>query len=173
MGAQARYIQRYRLPTEIEWEYAARGKEGNIFPWQGMESKSDKGCFYANFKPDTGNYTDDGNLITSKVGIYGANSNGLFDMAGNVAEWTSTVFTESGVDAMSDLNPELRYAAAKEDPYILKRKSVRGGSWKDPLSLIRSAWRAWEYQNQPRSYIGFRCVRSKATTASSNTAGKK
>ncbi len=173
MGPQARYIQRYRLPTEIEWEYAARGKEGNPFPWQGMESKSEEGCFFANFKPDRGNYTDDGNLITSRVGIYGANSNGLFDMAGNVAEWTSTVYTEAGVEAMADLNPQLSYNAAKEDPYVLKRKSVRGGSWKDPLSYIRSAWRTWEYQNQPRSYIGFRCVRSKAVTTSSNAPSKK
>ena len=173
MGPQARYIQRYRLPTEIEWEYAARGKEGNSFPWQGQESKNGNGCYFANFKPDRGNYTEDGNLITSKVGIYGANSNGLYDMAGNVAEWTSTVFTESGVDAMADLNPQLKYNAAKEDPYVLKRKSVRGGSWKDPLSMIRSAWRAWEYQNQPRSYIGFRCVRSKAVTTSSNSDTKR
>ena len=173
MGPQARYLQRYRLPTEIEWEYAARGKEGNPFPWEGDETKNDRGCFFANFKPDRGNYTEDGNLITSRTGIYGANSNGLFDMAGNVAEWTNTVYTEAGVAAMADLNPELRYNAAKEDPYVLKRKSVRGGSWKDPISYIRSASRTWEYQNQPRSYIGFRCVRSKATTVSSNAAEKK
>lgn len=172
LGPQARYIQRYRLPTEIEWEYAARGKEGNPFPWTGDESKNDKGCFFANFKPDKGNYTEDGNLITSRVGIYGANSNGLFDMAGNVAEWTNTVYTEAGVASMADLNPELRYNAAQEDPYVLKRKSVRGGSWKDPLSYIRSAWRTWEYQNQPRSFIGFRCVRSKAATTSNTAAAK-
>ena len=67
---------------------------------------------------------------------------------------------------MNDLNPDLKYNAAKEDPYRLKKKSVRGGSWKDPESFIRSAWRSWEYQNQPRAYIGFRCVRSLATTSS-------
>ena len=166
LGTEAKYVQRYRLPTEAEWEYAARGKNGNEFPWDNKDMKNGNGCYYANFKPDRGNYTKDGNLITSKVGIYGSNSNGLYDMAGNVAEWTSTVYTASGVAAMNDLNPELKYNAAKEDPYRLKKKSVRGGSWKDPESFIRSAWRSWEYQNQPRSYIGFRCVRSLANTTS-------
>ena len=166
LGPEARYVQRYRLPTEAEWEYAARGKSGTECPWEDKSGKSGDGCFFANFKPDRGNYTKDGNLITSKVGIYQANSNGLFDMAGNVAEWTSTIYTEAGVEAMNVLNPTLVYNAAKEDPYRLKKKSVRGGSWKDPESFIRSAWRTWEYQNQPRSYIGFRCVRSLATTSS-------
>ncbi|MDO4211612.1 MAG: SUMF1/EgtB/PvdO family nonheme iron enzyme [Bacteroidales bacterium] len=173
LGPQARYIQRYRLPSEVEWEYAARGTEGAEYPWEGKDMTSEKGCYYANFKPDRGNYTEDGNLITSRVGIYGANSNGLFDMAGNVAEWTNTVYTEAGVISMADVNPELRYDAALEDPYFLKRKSVRGGSWKDPVSLIRSAWRTYEYQNQPRSFIGFRCVRSKATTTSNTGTSKK
>ena len=152
----------------VTWEQA------NAFcAWENRDMKNGNGCFYANFKPDRGNYTEDGNLITSKVGIYGANSNGLFDMAGNVAEWTSTAYTASGVDAMNDINPQLAYNAAKEDPYALKKKSVRGGSWKDPESLIRSAWRSWEYQNHPRCYIGFRCVRSLATSTSSNKSKKK
>ncbi len=131
------------------------------------------GCFFANFKPDNGNYTKDGNLITSRTGIYSANSNGLYDMAGNVAEWTSTIYTEAGVEAMNDINPQLKYNAAKEDPYRLKKKSVRGGSWKDPESYIRSAWRSYEYQNQPRSYVGFRCVRSLANTTSDKIKVKK
>lgn len=160
MGATARNVQRYRLPTEVEWEYAARGREGHEFPWEGETTESDKGCFYANYKPGKGDYTKDGNIITSRVGAYAPNSNGLYDMAGNVSEWTSTVYTETGVLSMSDLNPELRYNAAKEDPYMMKRKVVRGGSWKDVAANIRSDRRSFEYQNESRSYIGFRCVRS-------------
>lgn len=115
---------------------------------------------------DEGDLTKDGNIITSRVGVYDPNSNGLYDMAGNVAEWTSTAYSEAGVEIMNVINPQLKYDAAPEDPYLMKRKTVKGGSWKDPESHIRSAWRTAEYQNQPRSYIGFRCVRSLATKAS-------
>ncbi|MBO5922482.1 MAG: SUMF1/EgtB/PvdO family nonheme iron enzyme [Bacteroidaceae bacterium] len=162
LGAQAKWIQRYRLPSEVEWEFAARGKEASKYPWEQNDTKSEEGCYYANYKPGDGNYTKDGSLITSQCGIFSANSNGLYDMAGNVAEWTSTVYTEAGVLQMSDINPNLQYRAALEDPYSLKKKSVRGGSWKDPVRYIQGATRTSEYQNESRSYIGFRCVRSYA-----------
>ena len=131
-----------------------------------MNFLGDKGFHFANFMADEGNLTKDGNIITSQVGIYAPNSNDLYDMAGNVAEWTSTTFTDAGVESMNVINPQLKYDAAPEDPYLLKKKTVNGGSWKDPESHVRSAWRTSEYQNQPRSYIGFRCVRSIATTPS-------
>jgi len=154
-------IEPYRLPTEAEFEYAARsGKTENSYPWKAQGVTGDKDCFLANFKPGEGDYTVDGHLITAKVSSYSPNEFGLYDMAGNVAEWTSTAFLESGPEIMSDMNPEYRYNAAKEDPYSMKKKVVRGGSWKDPAHFIRSDVRTFEYQNEQRSYIGFRCVRT-------------
>ncbi len=156
-----RVIEPYRLPTEAEFEYAARsGKSENKYPWSQQGVTGDKGCFLGNFKPDRGNYTKDGFLITARVGSFSPNEFGLYDMAGNVAEWTSTAFLESGPEIMNDINPEYKYQAAKEDPYAVKKKVVRGGSWKDVPHFVRSDVRSFEYQNEQRSYIGFRCVRS-------------
>lgn len=162
LGRQGARIEQYRLPTEAEWEYAARaGENDNKYPWEGDLPITEKdGCFYANFKPMEGDFVKDGNLITSKVGTYSPNNFGLYDMAGNVSEWTSTAYTESINKLTSDMNPEYSYKAAKEDPYRMTRKIVRGGSWKDVAKDVRSDLRMWEYQNEQRSYIGFRCVRT-------------
>ena len=164
----------FRLPTEGEWEYAARaGKSENKYPWSTEGLKDAKDCFMANFKPGEGNYTEDGHLITARVGSFSPNEFGLFDMAGNVAEWTSTAYYESGPKQMNDINPELHYDAAKEDPYDAKTKVVRGGSWKDVALFIRSDIRSFEYQNETRAYIGFRCVRTQIGFSSSKKGKKK
>ena len=174
LGRDNIYVEPYRLPTEAEWEYAARaGNSESPYPWEETLPYDERGCFYANFKPMDGDYVRDGHVITSPVGTYTPNDFGLYDMAGNVSEWTSTAFTESIDRLTSDINPEYRYDAAKEDPYRMKRKVVRGGSWKDVANKIRSDLRQWEYQNEQRSYIGFRNVRSQIGFAKGTQKKKK
>lgn len=163
-----RPIENFRLPTEAEWEFAARnGRTENKYPWDREGTMDEKACFMANFKPGEGNYTKDGNLIPARVASYVPNRFGVYDLAGNVSEWTSTAYTESGAAMMSDMNPQYRYNAAKEDPYAIKKKVVKGGSWKDISRNIRGDMRDSEFQNQPRSYIGFRCVRTQIGFAKS------
>lgn len=163
-----RPIENFRLPTEGEFEFAARnGRTENKYPWDREGTMDEKACFMANFKPGEGNYTKDGNLIPARVGSYQPNRFGVYDLAGNAAEWTSTSFTESGTELMNDVNPQYKYDAAKEDPYAIKKKVVKGGSWKDIGRNIRGDMREGEYQNQPRSYIGFRCVRTQIGFAKS------
>ncbi|MFV0535919.1 MAG: SUMF1/EgtB/PvdO family nonheme iron enzyme [Dysgonomonas sp.] len=163
-----RPIEEFRLPTEGEWEFAARnGRTENKYPWDREGTMDEKACFMANFKPGEGNYTKDGNLIPARVASYVPNRFGIYDLAGNVSEWTSTAYTESGTAMMNDMNPQYRYDVAKEDPYSIKKKVVKGGSWKDIGRNIRGDMREGEFQNQPRSHIGFRCVRTQIGFAKS------
>ena len=153
-------VHHYRLPTEYEWEWAARGGlAGNKYPWGGPYTRNNLGCFLANFKPLRGNYADDGGTRTVRVGTYEANGYGLYDMAGNVAEWTISAYDESSYRFTHDLAPNYEYNARADESAVMKRKVVRGGSWKDIEFYLQVSTRAYEYQDTATSYIGFRCVR--------------
>ena len=149
---------RFRLPTEAEWEYAAKGGiENATYPWGGPYLQDDRGCYLANFKPKRGNYIEDekkGNYTyTAPVKKFNKNGYGLYDMAGNVSEWTESPYNNSSSEFSSTLNPNLSNQSYKE-----VKKTVRGGSWKDAGYLLMTGYRDWERKDSARSFIGFRTI---------------
>ncbi|WP_244526847.1 formylglycine-generating enzyme family protein [Pseudozobellia thermophila] len=154
----------YRLPTEAEWEYACRSGSNTAYHFGNDESQLAK---YAWFKSNS-------NEKYHKVGSKSPNAYGLYDMHGNVAEWTMDEYKADYFKSLKG-NPS---SNPLFEPTQLYPRSVRGGSWMDPAEDLRSANRhgsskKWKQRDpqMPKSiwwltdapFIGFRLVRPKET----------
>ncbi|MDH3980776.1 MAG: SUMF1/EgtB/PvdO family nonheme iron enzyme, partial [Gammaproteobacteria bacterium] len=133
----------YRLPTEAEWEYAARGGSKENYWWIGVHKKIPANCFNCG--------SDWDGARTAPVGQFAANDYGLHDMAGNVQEWTADCYnnnyTGAPVDGSAWLTPECT------------ARVVRGGAYSSPKDSLRSAKRGQLDQDTRLDNVGFRVVR--------------
>ncbi len=139
----------YRLPTEAEWEFAARGGAAAA-AGQAYSFGNDGAllCQYGNAADGAGSTCNDGYATTAPAGSLKANSLGLFDMHGNVWEWVGDCW-----------QPQFSAKAAKPAETCTTRV-LRGGSWASNAAALRSAARGWESQDKSKNSIGFRVARA-------------
>ena len=145
----------YRLPTEAEWDYAARAGAAAGRYWG---EDADQGCGYANaadldgkrlFVGWTAMRCRDGHVYTAPVGSYRDNDFGLRDMLGNVLEWTCSLYDKDTPAPVQDC----------QKPEVERLFAVRGGSWNDEPRNVRLAERHRSRPDSREYFLGFRLVR--------------
>lgn len=153
---------RYRLPSEAEWEYAARAQTTTMRPW-GDDRDNKAGCAYANgadlaAKEKFSHWRTmdcyDGQVYTASVGSYSANAFGLHDMIGNTVEWVEDCWNES---YESLWRPDDGGAWTSGD---CGRRVLRGGSWSNNPGFLRSAFRGRGNSDDRGYNAGFRVART-------------
>ena len=152
--------ERYRLPSEAEWEYAARAGSGTAYAWGDEIGEGRAHCWRCTGPSDP--------LWTASVGSFAANALGLHDMHGNAAEWTADCWSEDHLD-----NPADGMASTAGD---CRRRVVRGGSYSQPPQALRLAARVGRRADRRHIDVGFRVARDlspsePAWPASQSTAG--